>query len=58
MFDEPGSEGAMPRPFGVFYQEDRFRYEEAMNEQIDRAISLKGKGDLDQLIRGSSTWKV
>tara|TARA_B110000046_G_scaffold177436_1_gene204211 strand:+ start:199 stop:1227 length:1029 start_codon:yes stop_codon:yes gene_type:complete len=58
MFDELGSEGAMPRPFGVFFKEDRFRYEEAMNEQIDRAISVKGKGDLDQLIRGSSTWKV
>ena len=58
MFDQPGSENALPRPFGVFYQEDRFRYEEAMNEQIDHAVSLKGNGDLDKLISGSSTWVV
>jgi len=58
MFDQPGSENSMPRPFGVFYQEDRFRYEDAMNEQIARAISIKGDGDLDKLIRGSSTWVV
>lgn len=58
MFDQPGAENPMPRPFGVFFQEDRFRYEDAMNEQIERAVSLKGSGDLDKLIRGSSAWTV
>lgn len=58
MFHQPGAENPMPRPFGVFFQEDRFRYEDAMNEQIERAVSLKGSGDLDKLIRGSSAWTV
>lgn len=58
MFDNNALEGGLPRPFGVFYQEDRFRYEDAMQEQLDRAVSLKGEGDLDALIRGTHTWEV
>lgn len=58
MFDDNQAEGVLPRPFGIFYQEERFCYEDAMQEQIDRAVSVKGEGDLDKLIRGSHTWKV
>jgi 2-oxoglutarate ferredoxin oxidoreductase subunit beta len=58
MFDDPRKSNALPRPFGVFYQEDRYLYEEVMQEQINRAKEVKGDGDLDQLIRGRHTWKV
>jgi 2-oxoglutarate ferredoxin oxidoreductase subunit beta len=57
-FDNPGNENALPRPFGVFYKEDRFCYEDAMNEQIEEAIKQKGKGNLDALIRGKNTWTI
>lgn len=57
-FDHPEKEGALPRPFGVFYKEDRFCYEEALNKQIADAIEQKGKGDLDALIRGKNTWTI
>ncbi|MBL4708301.1 MAG: 2-oxoacid:ferredoxin oxidoreductase subunit beta [Flavobacteriales bacterium] len=55
-FDNPSIEGHLPRPFGVFYAEDRYRYEEAMEEQIAFATSKKGEGNLDQLLSGSNVW--
>jgi 2-oxoglutarate ferredoxin oxidoreductase subunit beta len=57
-FDNPSVEGHLPRPFGVFYSEDRYRYEEAAQEQIDFAIDKSGKGDLDALLRGKNVWEV
>lgn len=57
-FGNPASHGALPRPFGVFYKEDRFCYENAMNQQIQEAIATKGKGDLDAIIRGKNTWTI
>jgi 2-oxoglutarate ferredoxin oxidoreductase subunit beta len=57
-FDDPSVEGHLPRPFGVFYQEDRFRYEEALNEQIEQAIEQKGEGDLSKLLSGQNVWSV
>ncbi len=47
-----------PRPFGVFYKEERFTYEEAMQNQLDKARALQGDGDLDALIRGRNSWVV
>ncbi len=58
MFDNNVLEGGLPRPFGIFYQEDRFRYEDSMQEQLDMAVSVKGDGNLDSLIQGSHTWVV
>jgi 2-oxoglutarate ferredoxin oxidoreductase subunit beta len=58
MFDDPSNENRLPRPFGIFYIEDRFRYEEAMAEQTSSAIQLKGEGNLDDLIRGRNTWNI
>lgn len=55
-FDDPKAEGHLPRPFGVFYVEDRYRYEEAMEEQIAGATERMGKGDLDLLLSGSNVW--
>ena len=47
-----------PRPFGVFYSEDRPTYEDALEQQIDDAIEQKGQGNLDDLLKGSNTWTI
>lgn len=57
-FDDPTMEGAFPRPFGVLYREDRFTYEEAAQNQIEKAKSLQGEGSLDALIAGKNSWVV
>jgi len=57
IFDNPTADGHLPRPFGVFYQKDRRRYEEVMQQQIDDAIAKK-PADLDKLLRGSEVWKI
>ena len=51
-------EDAYPRPFGVFYAEERFTYEDLFNHQIQNAIDQKGEGDLQALISGSNTWEI
>jgi 2-oxoglutarate ferredoxin oxidoreductase subunit beta len=58
MFDDPRIEGHLPRPFGVFYENDRPCYEDMMNLQIEEVIRSKGKGDLDKLLRGHETWTI
>jgi 2-oxoglutarate ferredoxin oxidoreductase subunit beta len=57
-FDNTSLEGHLPRPFGVLYAEDRYRYEEAMYQQLDLAVERKGKGNLDKLLSGENTWTV
>ena len=47
-----------PRPFGVFYSEDRPTYEDALVQQIDGAMEQKGQGNLDDLLQGSNTWTI
>jgi len=47
-----------PRPFGIFYQEDRSCYEEDLMAQLQQARSVKGSGDLDELLRGKHSWTV
>jgi 2-oxoglutarate ferredoxin oxidoreductase subunit beta len=47
-----------PRPFGVFYSEDRHTYEDALVQQIDDAMEHKGQGNLDDLLKGSNTWTI
>ena len=47
-----------PRPFGVFYCEKRHTYEDALVQQIKDAIDQKDKGSLDELLKGSNTWKI
>ncbi|MBN9296399.1 MAG: 2-oxoacid:ferredoxin oxidoreductase subunit beta [Filimonas sp.] len=58
MFDDPRIEGHFPRPFGVFYETERACYEDMMQLQMDEAISLKGAGDLDKLLRGKEVWEI
>ena len=58
MFDNPALEGHMPRPFGVFYQNEKACYEDMMAMQIEEAIAAKGEGDIDALIRGREVWEI
>tara|TARA_B100001109_G_scaffold255879_1_gene261996 strand:- start:4762 stop:5793 length:1032 start_codon:yes stop_codon:yes gene_type:complete len=57
-FDNPSDENHLPRPFGVFYVEDRYRYEEAAEIQVQTAVEKKGQGDLEALLRGKNVWEV
>ena len=58
LFDDPAKENHLPRPFGVFYLKERPCYEDVMTMQIEEALSAKGKGDLDKLLKGRETWSV
>ena len=57
-FDDPKKEGHLPRPFGIFYSEDRPCYEDDLQSQLDNAIASKGEGDLDALLRGKNSWTI
>ena len=57
-FDNPSKPGHLPRPFGVFYQEDRACYEDGMMRQLSEAKAKKGDGDLDALLKGRETWTI
>ncbi len=57
MFDQP-TEGSLPRPFGVFYSEERATYEDLLTGQLDAAVAESGPGNLDDLLRGTNTWTV
>lgn len=57
-FDDPNTmEEYLPRPFGIFYVEDRFTYEASLEAQIEMAQS-KGKGTLEELLAGNNTWTI
>jgi 2-oxoglutarate ferredoxin oxidoreductase subunit beta len=58
MFDHPSVEGAMPRPFGVFYTEERACYEDLLNAQIAEITTKRGKGNLDDILKGNSVWEI
>ena len=57
-FERPvDSQVHFPRPFGVFYTEDRTCYETGLNAQVDQAKAKKAP-DLDALLRGRETWVI
>ncbi len=58
LFENPSGENHLPRPFGVFYKKERACYEDVMTMQIEEAISTRGKGDLDKLLKGRETWSI
>lgn len=58
MFHSPSEEDGMPRPFGVFYSTQKPCYEEQLAEQLKDITDKKGKGNLDALISGNSTWEI
>ncbi len=57
IFDNPKTEGHLPRPFGVFYQSNRACYEDVMAQQIAEAMSKK-PADLDKLLKGNEVWTI
>ncbi len=55
-FDYTVVKGGLPRPFGIFYREDRAVYEDVLEGQIrDHAHE---KADLDELLRGPNWWQI
>ncbi len=57
-FDTTFNDVHFPRPFGVFYVEDRSTYETAMKEQIEQVTARKGRPSLDQILSGDKTWTI
>lgn len=48
----------MPRPFGVFYVEDRPTYDAELVAQMQAVHEKKGKGSIDALLRSGETWEL
>jgi 2-oxoglutarate/2-oxoacid ferredoxin oxidoreductase subunit beta len=58
-FDNPKTkEEHFPRPFGVFYTENRSCYEDDLTAQLAHATEKQGEGDLDKLLRGKEVWEI
>ncbi len=57
-FDDPREADSFPRPFGIFYKNDRPTYEDMLARQIVLSKEMKGEGDLDSLIAGNETWEI
>ena len=57
-FDDEVNQTNLPRPFGVFYTQDRPCYEDQLTIQHAQALELKGTGNLDELLRGKNTWTI
>ncbi len=58
-FDDPNTENALPRPFGIFYVDtQREAYEKMMVKQIDEVRTKKGPGNLNQLLKGKAIWTI
>ena len=55
MFDDLEQSEGVPRPFGVFYREERPTYEDLLEEQMKDA---KGFDSLDDLLRGPNPYTV
>jgi 2-oxoglutarate/2-oxoacid ferredoxin oxidoreductase subunit beta len=57
-FDNPKNPNHLPRPFGVFYVEERYCYEDKMLQQINDSVAKRGAGELDALLKGKETWTI
>ncbi|NTU44890.1 MAG: 2-oxoacid:ferredoxin oxidoreductase subunit beta [Chlorobiaceae bacterium] len=54
---DPDSDGALPRPIGVLYAEDRVTYEDALTEQV-RDAQKNGAGTLADLLKGDNSYVI
>lgn len=52
------TEPHFPRPFGVFYREDRACIEDDMTQQLADANAKKGKIPLNKILSGDKTWTI
>ncbi|MBL4586526.1 MAG: hypothetical protein JKX84_05670 [Flavobacteriales bacterium] len=57
-YEDPSLKGNVPRPFGVFYTEERPTYETLLVNQINSAKEKFGVGELDDILKGSNTWTI
>ncbi|HET6569436.1 MAG TPA: thiamine pyrophosphate-dependent enzyme [Rhodothermales bacterium] len=48
----------MPRPFGVFYREERATYDDLLHTQIAGITEKRGEGDLNELLNAGETWTI
>ena len=48
----------MPRPFGVFYREERSTFESLLTKLVDEVTEEKGAGDLSTLLHAADTWTI
>jgi 2-oxoglutarate ferredoxin oxidoreductase subunit beta len=48
----------LPRPFGVFYREERPTYAELLHTQIAGITEKRGVGDLKTLLNAGDTWVI
>ncbi len=48
----------LPRPFGVFFKEDRPTYDGALSDQMNQVQESRGKGVLQDLLEGPETWEI
>ncbi len=48
----------LPRPFGVFYCENRPSYETLLHEQAAAVVERQGIGNLRTLLAGPETWTI
>src|SRR5690606_15547666 len=48
----------LPRPFGVFYREERPTYDALLHEQVTTITEKKGAGDLQTLLESGDTWVI
>ncbi len=55
-FDYSIERGSLPRPFGIFYQEDRPTYEQVLEDQL--AEHSDEPADLDELLSGPNYWEI
>ncbi|MCC7303771.1 MAG: 2-oxoacid:ferredoxin oxidoreductase subunit beta [Bacteroidia bacterium] len=57
-FDSPAKAGHLPRPFGVFYTEQREVLDQQLDKQMEEVTAKKGKLSLDKILSGDKTWKI
>ncbi|MFQ6678563.1 MAG: 2-oxoacid:ferredoxin oxidoreductase subunit beta [Fidelibacterota bacterium] len=47
-----------PDPIGVLYAVDAPKYDDLVTKQIDQALSLRGRGSVQELLSSGDTWEV
>ncbi len=57
-FSNPKELGHLPRPFGVFYTEDRISIDAQIQKQVEDVTSKKGATSLDKILSGDKTWVI
>jgi 2-oxoglutarate ferredoxin oxidoreductase subunit beta len=58
LFDDTSLQPHNPRPFGVFYVEQRSCYEDDLVAQIESVKAKKGKTPLNKILSGDKTWII